>query len=200
MKNIIALTLLFAFTITMHSQEPSMKKGSVVIYLGAGAGSGYFGTAKYKGVGFTYRSSPTIHLGFEYGFSEAIPKSILGLGANITTWFGSYNYRDSWGDGWNVRWSDITVLARGYYHHEFLVGEKWDVYASPMVGLKFRTYSYTYNDPYYSNSHNSDAGVYPAFGVALGGRYYVSKAFGFYAELSQGYNVDYAKIGFAFKF
>lgn len=200
MKKSTIILLLILFSIQGFSQAPSMEKGTIVVYLGAGAGSGYFGASKYRGVGYTYRSSPTFHLGFEYGFSEAIPKSIIGLGANVSMWFSSQDYKDYWGDGWHKKWTDITILAKGYYHHTFLVGEKWDVYASPMVGFKIRTYSYTYNDPYYANYSTSDAGLYPAVGVAVGGRYYVSKAFGFYAEVSQGYNVDYAKIGFAFKF
>lgn len=198
-KSIPFLLMLFVFLQTF-SQSPSMEKGKVVIYLGAGAGSGYFGTSKYKGVGYTYRATPTFQAGFEYAFSEAIPQSILGLGANISMAFASQTYRDKFGYGWDSKWSDVTVLAKGYYHHKFLVGEKWDVYASPLIGLRFRTYTYSYNNAVYNNRYYSDAGASPAVGVAVGGRYYVSDFFGFYAEVSQGFNVDYAKIGFAFKF
>lgn len=198
MKKITTFLLLLSLSFSGFAQDPSMKKGRVVIYVGAGAGSGWFSSSKYKGVGYTYKATPTFQAGFEYGFSEAIPKSILGLGANVSMWFSSQDYKDNLGYGWHKNWSDITVLAKGYYHHTFLVGEKWDVYGSPMIGLKFRTYSFT-SDSYYVNANTNDAGVLPAIGVAVGGRYYVSKVFGFYAEVSQGYNVDYAKIGFAFK-
>lgn len=198
MKKILTFLILLSLSFSVYSQEPSMKKGRVVLYLGVGAGSGWFGAGKYKGVGYSYSASPIMNFGFEYGFSEAIPKSILGLGANVSMAFYSWNYHDSKGYGWNEKWSDITVLAKGYYHHTFLVGEKWDVYGSPLLGLRFRTHTYSYDPGYYYNN-STYSGVSPAIGVAIGGRYYVSKVFGFFAEVSQGYNVDYAKIGFAFK-
>lgn len=200
MKKIVIF--LAALTLAFHSfsQTPSMAKGRVVIYAGVGAGSGNFYSGKYKGIGYTYKNSPIINLGFEYGFYDKIPKSILGLGANLAMSFGSAVYRDNNGKGYDLSWSDITFLTKGYYHHSFLVGEKWDVYGSPLLGLRFRTYNYTYNDSFYNSYSESDAGVNLAIGIAVGGRYYVSKNFGFFAEVSQGYNVDYMKIGLAVKF
>lgn len=200
MKKYILVLVVFLLTFNIHAQSPSMAKGKVVIYAGVGAGSGFFGAAKYKGIGYSFSSTPTIHLGFEYGFTEAIPKSIIGLGADFSFNYTRWSYTDSWGNGWSSNWFYYTILAKGYYHHTFLVGEKWDVYASPLAGLRFRSYNYTYNHPSYAHNYNSDSSVYPALGVCVGGRYYVSKAFGFYAEISQGYNVDYIKGGFAFKF
>lgn len=200
MKKSLLFFALLLFSVSAFAQSPSMAKGKVVLYIGVGAGSGNFGTTKYKGVGYTYRNSPIINLGFEYGFYDKIPKSIIGLGANLAMNFGSASYRDTKGHGYDLSWSDITFLTKGYYHHTFLVGEKWDVYGSPLLGLRFRTSQISYNDPDYSTFSDSEAGVSPAVGVAVGGRFYVAKNFGFYAEVSQGYNVDYMKIGFAFKF
>lgn len=200
MKKILAFFVLIFLFNSAFSQGPSMAKGKVVVYLGVGAGSGNFGNGKFKGVGYSYRNSPVINAGFEYGFYDKVPKSIIGLGANIAVSFGGASYRDSKNHGYDLSWSDFTILAKGYYHHTFLVGEKWDVYGSPLVGLKFHTYSYTYNDPDYSNYKEAEASVSPAVGLAVGGRFYVSKNFGFYAEVSHGYNVDYLKLGLAFKF
>ena len=204
MKKKITLILL-CLSLGMYQQaySQSMAKGRNVFYLGAGAGTGYFDGGKYKGVGYSYRSLPTFHIGFEHGISEAIPQSIIGLGGHLSIWTAAQTYRDANGYGWDKHWTDFSILFRGLYHHKFLVGEKWDVYAAAMAGVRYRTYSFTRNDPYnYYNSYDSkEAGAAPAVGIALGGRYYVSKSFGFYAELSEGYNINtFAQVGFAFKF
>lgn len=198
MKKIILTIVLIVQSLTFLSQ--SMGKGKSVLYVGAGAGYGYFGSSGYKGYGYSYRSSPTIHLGFEHGISEAIPQSIIGLGGSLSMWFGSQNYSDKYGHEWDKRWTDVTTLVKGYYHHKFLVGEKWDVYAAVMAGIKNRSYTYTTNDGYYIYENRNETGIYPAGGIAIGGRFYVSKVFGFYAEAGAGVNVDYIQAGFAFKF
>ncbi len=114
--------------------------------------------------------------------------------------FGGASYRDNKNHGYDLSWTDFTILAKGYYHHTFLVVEKWDVYDSPLLGLKFHTSTYSYNEPDYSSFKHTEASVGPAVGLAVGGRFYISKNFGFYAEVSHGYNVDYLKIGLALKF
>lgn len=196
-KIIIVLIAVFQLS-NVYSQ--SMGKGKNVLYIGAGAGTGYFGSKSYKGIGYSYRSTPTFHLGFEHGVSEAIPQSIIGLGGALSSWFGSQNYSDKNGYTWERKWTDLTVVFKGYYHHKFLVGEKWDVYGAALIGIKHRTYSYTSNNPNNLNTYADETGVYPAGGVALGGRFYVSKVFGFYAEAGAGVNTDYIQGGFAFKF
>lgn len=198
MKKFILIGIIIIQSFTFFSQ--SMGKGKSVIYIGAGAGHGYFGASQFRGTGYVYRSSPTIHLGFEHGISEAIPKSIIGLGGSISMWFGSRNYSDRFGHEWDKRWTDVTTLVKGYYHHKFLVGEKWDVYAAAMVGVKYRSYTFTSNDQYYYYENSNETGAYFAGGIAVGGRFYVSKTFGFYAEAGTGVNVDYIQAGFAFKF
>jgi hypothetical protein len=198
MKKIIFTSVLIIQSLLFLAQ--SMGNGKSVIYIGAGAGNGAFGSAQYRGSGYVYRSSPTIHLGFEHGISEAIPQSIVGLGGSVSMWFGSRNYSDRFGHEWHKSWSDVTTLVKGYYHHKFLVGEKWDVYGGAMIGVKYRSYSFTSNDQYYVYENSNETGAYFAGGIAVGGRYYVSKSFGFYAEAGTGVNVDYIQAGFAFKF
>ena len=198
MKKFILVGILTIQSLTFLAQ--SMAKGKNVLYLGIGAGEGTFGASQFRGYGYIYRSSPTLHIGFEHGISEAIPKSIVGLGGSVSMWFGSQNYSDRNGHEWDKRWTDVTTLVKGYYHHKFLVSDKWDVYAAVMAGIKHRSYTYTTNDQYYIYQNTNETGIYAAGGIAIGGRIYISKVFGFYAEAGAGLNIDYIQAGFAFKF
>lgn len=197
-KSLLVMAVVIVFCNGLFSQ--SIGKGKSVFYVGVGPGTGGIGGGHWRGVGYTYHATPVIHLGFEHGISESIPESVIGLGGALSFQAANYSYRDYNGHGWNSNWSDLRLLVKGYYHHKFLVGEKWDVYAAVMLGFRYRFYSFTANDAYYTNSGITDTGVAPAGGIAVGGRYYVSDRFGFYAELGAGVNVDYAQIGFAFKF
>lgn len=200
MKTKLIFALAFSLVIQLINAQ-SIAKGKNVFYIGAGPGTGYVGsTQNYKGAGYTYNKTPSFQLGFEHGISEAIPKSVIGLGPHFSAWFGSSSYRDKFGYGWNKQWADFSAIAKGFYHHKFLVGEKWDVYGAALLGLRFRSYNFSTNDVYYEYARDSYSTVAPVIGAGIGGRYYVSKAFGFYAEVNGGYNCDYAQIGFAFKF
>jgi hypothetical protein len=200
MKRSILFAIVAICAMQFSGLSQSIGKGKNVFYIGIGGGHGYGVAGKYKGVGFTYGTTPTLHLGFEHGVSESIPQSVIGLGGHFSVWAGHQSYRDVWGNGYNRNWTDFTVMFRGLYHHKFLVGEKYDVYACLMAGLRYRTYSYSYTHADYFNDPYGSTSVAPATGVAIGGRYYLGNTFGFYAEVAQGYNVDYAQIGFAFKF
>jgi hypothetical protein len=199
MKRSLFFVLAAIVAMQFSGFSQSMGKGKSVFYVGIGAWHGY-GGVKYRGYGYSTGSTPTLHLGFEHGVSEAIPQSIIGLGGHLSVWAGHSSFRDGRGNGWNSSWTNVTALFKGFYHHKFLVGEKWDVYASLAGGIRYLAYSYSYTDSEYAIDPYASAAVAPAIGVSLGGRYYVGKTFGFYAEISQGYNVDYAQIGFAFKF
>jgi hypothetical protein len=204
MKKIILASILIMQSIVILSQKEmggdAMGKGKNVLYLGIGAGHGVFGASQYKGYGYVYRSSPTIHIGFEHGLTEAVPQSIIGIGGSISLWFGSQKYSDNYGHEWHKKWTDVTTLVKGYYHHKFLVSDKWDVYAAVMAGIKHRSYTYTTNDQYYYYQNSDETGVEAAGGIALGGRIYITKSFGFYAEAGAGLNIDYIQGGIVFKF
>ena len=122
------------------------------------------------------------------------------MGGSVSLWFGSQNFSDKDGHQWEKKWTDVTTLVKGYYHHKFLTKEKWDVYGAVLAGVKYRSYTYTANDLNYIYQNTNETGAYPAGGVAIGGRIYVSKTFGFYAEAGAGVNIDYIQGGFAFKF
>lgn len=182
-------------------QAQSMGKGKNVLYLGAGIGSGYVGSDYgSNGAGYTIRRSPDFQLGFEHGISEAIPQSIIGIGPHFSTSFASNEYRDIYGRGWDKHWANYDIAAKGFYHHKFLVGERWDVYGSVSLGVRFQTYSFTATNANYSYAEGSNNAIAPIIGVGVGGRFYVTKVFGFYAEVGGGLNAEYAQIGIAFKF
>ncbi|MBS1637440.1 MAG: hypothetical protein JST26_16105 [Bacteroidetes bacterium] len=200
MKKLILMTAV-CLSCSFSANAQSMGVGKNVFYLGAGAGSGFAsGNLYVSGAGYSYNRTPTFIIGYERGISEAIPQSIIGIGPSASAWFASNTYRDNAGHGWDKHWSDFTVVAKGYYHHKFLVKDKFDVYGSAMLGLKFRSYSFTATDPYYEYAKDSYSSVYPVVGAGIGARYYVSKSFGFYAEVNEGFNVNFAQVGFAFKF
>lgn len=197
------LTLLSALLITLQTLmfSQSAGKGKGVFYVGAGTGRGFIGSGVYvRGYGYEVRQLPSLQLGFEYGISEAIPQSIIGLGAHLSTNFSSNSYRDKFGYGWDKTWIDLTIASKGYYHHKFLVKDKWDVYGSALIGVMHRAYRFSSNSPYYEYARGSYSSIYPVIGAGIGARYYVSKSFGFYAEVNSGINADFAQIGFAFKF
>ena len=200
MKRSVLMIVVTLLSLQYSVYSQSMGKGKSVFYIGVGGPHAYVGAGKFRGVGYSYITTPSLHLGFERGISEGIPQSTIGLGGHLFVWTGNASYRDSHGYGYNNSWTSVTALFRGFYHHKFLVGEKWDVYATLCAGIRYWAYSYNYNDSRYAIDPYGYTSVLPATGVSIGGRYYVGKSFGFYAEVSQGYNVDYAQVGFAFKF
>lgn len=200
MKTKIIIALVFSLGMYL-AEAQSIAKGKNVFYLGAGPGSGYAGSAyNHRGAGYSFNRTPSFQLGFEHGISEAIPQSVIGLGPHFSAWFANSSYRDSRGNGWDKHWSDFNVVAKGFYHHKYLVGERWDVYGAAMAGVRFRNYTFTATNAEYEYARDSYGTVAPVLGIGVGGRFYVSDVFGFYAELDAGYNADYAQIGFAFKF
>lgn len=201
MKTKIIITLIL-FLATYLTQAQSMEKGKNVFYLGLGpGGGGYYSSAINKrGAGYSYRRSPSFQLGFEHGISDDIPQSVIGIGPHLSAWFASSSYRDSRGEGWNWRWADYTIAAKGFYHHKALMGENWDIYGAAILGIRYRKHTFSTTDPYYDYVREDYRTVASVFGIGIGGRYYVNQTFGFYAEFDLGYNADYAQIGLAFKF
>ncbi len=182
------------------SGDLSMGEGKSALSIGVGVpyfGNGY---ARYRGVGYRYTAFPTVIMQYEYGVTEKIPQSILGVGPYIA--YSSFH--SSWKDNnsvdyWDERLRQITIAAKVFYHHKFLVGAKWDVYAAAFAGIHIRTYSFTSNDPkYYDIYDRNYASVFPTGGAVIGGRYYFTNNFGVYAEA--GFGASYVSGGLNFKF
>ncbi|MDI9341355.1 MAG: hypothetical protein QM534_12370 [Sediminibacterium sp.] len=213
-KNSVLIAVFFLTCLSASGQSGTRKssssvsgngqaiaKGKTVAYLGVGAGYGYSSRyrSRFNGAGYVYRTSPTFHLGFEHGVSESVPESVIGLGGDLSIWGGRYTYVNKNGFGWEQRWRDVTALVKCYYHHKKLMGEKWDLYAAVMAGVKYRSYKYTTTDPYYDYLYDDESGLYGAAGLALGARIYLTKSLGLYLEGGGGYNHDYLHAGLVFK-
>jgi hypothetical protein len=133
-----------------------------------------------------------VYLKYEHG----IIRDEIGLGGQMAfshTWIrydnASGRYRD------NVGAFSLGVL--GYYHFNKLIPvPNLDVYAG--TGLSIRTLSYHYDSDLTANpTDHSTTNVYVTGRV--GARYYVTRSFGFYAEV--GYdNMSDINLGISFKF
>lgn len=182
------------------SDDLSMGEGKVAISIGVGVP--YWGRYHhfYRGLGYSGFSTPTIILQGEYGLTEKIPQSILGVGGFVAHNYSYNSWHDKYSvDYWERRYTRVVVAAKVYYHHKFLVGAKWDVYAAAMVGVSVNLYSFRSNDAYYYGVYDYTVpGVWPYVGAIVGGRYYFTKNFGVYGEV--GYGASYAQAGFNFKF
>jgi hypothetical protein len=88
---------------------------------------------------------------------------------------------------------------RGTWHPDFLNGEKYDVYGAVQLGYVHFGYSYSATGYYNTSSAGGsslNSGL--AFGLAVGGRYYLTKNIGLMAEL--GYDIAFLKVGASVKF
>ena len=128
-------------------------------------------------------------------FEHGIIRDEIGLGGQLAmsnSWVrynsNSGNYRD--------RVSAFSIAILGYYHFNKLIPVKrLDVYVG--TGLSLRTISYTYDTNYSDNPNNhSDTNVYVV--GKLGARYYLTPAFGFYAEVGSDKMSD-ANLGISFR-
>jgi hypothetical protein len=171
-----------------------------IINVGIGVGSGYY----YKRVGGKYSSSPAISLSYEQPWPQRLGPGYLGVGAYLGFQTSHYRYDYKHPSWWNnnnyyyeERWNHYIVTGRAAYHWDVLNSEKAEVYAGVIIGARFRTYSYTDNDPDYDYYNNGSA-VSPAYSVFAGARYYFGKNIGVYAEV--GYGISYGTVGLSIKF
>jgi hypothetical protein len=155
-----------------------MEVGSVFVNAGFGVGADY----KYSyGTGFGFKFSA------EFGLWQAGP-GVITLGPEIggsfsTGYNGFYTYD-------NYKSNTFIVAARSAWHYGWGV-PKLDTYGGVSAGIGFNHYSYYYNNDYTSNQ------VIPAFGVFIGGSYFINPNFGFTAET--GYDITYFQVGVVFK-
>ena len=156
---------------------PSMDGKTWIFNLGVGFSlpDAYFGQNNYIWI-------PPIRLSFDKN---------TPIGAkNLPFFFGGLVGYSGYGftDGWFLH--RITAGVRAGYHFNFNV-ENLDVYAVTTAGWTF----------YAGNGRPTglDSFGIPSFGVNLGGRWFVSKGFGFWAEA--GYSsYSFIELGLAFKF
>jgi len=173
-----------------------MEKGTGVFSVGLGAPGGLFIPGGAYGETVFY--SPSLDLSFEKGAITDIPHSLIGLGGYLSADI----HTDDWNDGgyyYNNHWTDFIVGAKGWYHLDFLNKNKYDVFATLMLGVRISAYSYSTNDGSntVSTYRSSASSVGPAGSISVGARYWFKPKFGVYGELGAGH--DFAVIGLCFK-
>ncbi|MGM0579276.1 MAG: hypothetical protein ACQETL_01260 [Bacteroidota bacterium] len=180
---IILIALISLFSIDAKSQ--SFEKGENIFNAGLGFG--------YYGYGFVYNRSfsiPALTANYEVGLGD-----FIGVGPYVG--IASWNYS---GTGFDGGYSIFAVGGRASFHltdvllnnfMELDVDEKWDFYATIIMGLNFDLYSGDFQDV----ENNS---VRPSFGPIFGFRYLFSDNFGMYLEGGRG-SFSYGTIGLSLK-
>ncbi len=126
--------------------EPAFDQGSNTIGLGVGFGLtyGYYGNTT---------ASPALSFIYDHGFFPEVGPGTIGIGGIIGYKTASYNYSSG---GYKAKWTHTIVAVRGTYHFTGLAekNNKFDPYAGVMLGLRFNSYSDTYDDYYYNTYGN----------------------------------------------
>lgn len=189
-----------------ESGEKCFDGGTSIVNLGVGLGGGNYYSA-YSGYGYSYHSSPAFSLSYEHGIPKKVGPGYLGLGVYLgyQSAYTTYNYywdKHGYNNNYYYRnsWSNFMVAARLAYHADALNFNKGEVYFGGLAGLRFQTYHYETNnpDPYADNYSVTSGNVFPTFSIFVGGRYYLTKNIGLFAEV--GYGISYLTGGLSFKF
>ncbi len=214
----IVTALLFSFTVAnaqsgkknsstnSESGEKCFDGSTNIINLGVGLGSGNYYSA-YSGRGYSYHSSPAFSFSYEHAIPKKLGPGYLGLGLYLgyQNAYSTYNYywnKNGYNNNYYYKnsWSNFLVAVRGVYHADALNFEKGELYFGGLAGLRFQNYHYETNnpDPYADNYYVNSGNVFPTFSVFVGGRYYLTKNIGLFAEV--GYGISYLTGGLSFKF
>lgn len=168
----------------------SFTKGSGVLSAGIGLGSA-LGS-------FSYGSqTPAISVQYEKGLWETSGPGTISVGGYL----GLKTYKYSGGYGsykYTQKWSYRVIGIRSAYHYNGIDNEKLDVYGGVMLSYNLLNYKYSDNDSYADYQYAGSYGNAAGFTAYVGGRYYIGKNFGLFAEL--GYGVSYLNMGAALKF
>ena len=180
------------FIITMVTIRPvqaekgptdPMDKGAMVLDIGIGPGTHFFG----NGFGF----GPAFKMGFEKGMWQVGP-GVFTLGGEFTVSYFTYKYYVDYKE----TWINFMFAARSAYHYGWKV-PGLDTYAGIPAGIGFCAYTDSWKDMKNHFGYRGYHAVYPYFGIFIGAAYYFSPVFGLFGEL--GYNSTYATIGVALK-
>jgi len=170
---------------SFDAKAQSFEKGENIFNAGFGFG--------YYGYGFGYNRSfsiPAITANYEIGLGDFIG---VGPYAGIASW----NYSSGSFDG---GYSIVAIGGRASFHLtdvllndalDLGVDEKWDIYATLIMGLNFDMYTGDF-----TNSQNNNANL--SFGPIFGFRYYFSNSFGMYLEGGRG-SFSYGTLGISIK-
>jgi hypothetical protein len=189
----------------MQDSDNSFGEGTRVLSIGLGFGGGNY----YKsgaGFGHSYGRSPLFTLGYEYGLPMRVGPGYIGVGPWVSYQNVFSQYDNLYYNGgkyyYKHNWNLITVAAKGAYHFDFLNGERFELFAGPIIGARINSYSYTSNSPdpekdYYKLNQKS---IDPVAGLFIGGRWNFSNHTGLFAETGGGTGLSFATIGIHFRF
>jgi hypothetical protein len=180
----------------LSAYSQSMQKGTSVLSIGLGAPGGVFVPGGAYGETVFY--SPSLDLSFEKGVIADIPHSLIGLGGYLSSDIHTDDYSDN-AYYYNNHWTDFILGVKGWYHLDYVNKDKYDVFATLMLGVRISAYSYSTNDPGTNNGYyrSTASSVGPAGSISVGARYWFKPKVGVYGELGAGH--DFAVIGLCFK-
>ena len=179
MKKIALLTLLVGLCMTTLTANAQYSKGDMLLNGGLSVGLIGYG-------GFGYGSStlgfPPLTVNLEYSLDER-----FAVGPYLG--YFSRTYRSgSYRHGFSV----FGFGGRGTFHASSSLNEwfnwsidedKWDIYASAVLGFQVFSWNRDENDPFRGYSNSSGALV---LGPILGARYFLNPSLGVFAETGRG--------------
>ena len=186
---LIAAVLLLGLT-NVKAQDV-FNKGAIAVNANIGLSSYSYGYGLLNSsVGL-----PPISASFDVGVVDGLIADRASVGVGGYAGLSTYSYK--YYDYYKESMTRMCFGVRGTFH--FQLTEKLDTYAGLMLGLYTYSYKYSYNPAYdyYSgyNTRNNSSDL--AFSSFIGARWYMSKNFGFNAEL--GYGFTYISAGITFK-
>jgi hypothetical protein len=185
-------TFAFLFTLAVaclssFSAQAQYAKGDITANAGISLGVIGYGAYSYNYYGGGYRGSIPLSASVEYSINDQ-----FALGGYLGYYGRSYKY--TWnGDNYRDRWSITSFGVRGSYHATPLLNdllgasmdeEKWDIYASVLLGYEVWSWSYGYEGSGFNRSNTGSGNL--DFGTIVGARYFFSPKFGAFAELGRG--------------
>ncbi len=138
---------------------------------------------------------PPISAAVDVGVLDGLIADRASVGVGGYAGLSTYSYK--YYEYYKETMTRMCFGVRGTFH--FQLTEKLDTYAGLMLGLYTYSYKYSYNpdysyyDDYDLRNNHSDM----SFSSFIGARWYMSKNFGFNAEL--GYGFTYISAGLTFR-
>ena len=176
----VALLVVFTLAFNQQANAQKMSEGTSIVRAGIGLGSSTYD--------YTTSETPLILLTYEQGIKDDFLAGNISVGGTIGYKSGKYSYLDF---GWNYTY--FTVAGRANWHPDFIKSDKWDAYASLLLGMEFINVSSNVGAIGAETSGSS-----LLFGTMLGVRYDINENWGAWAEL--GFGLGLLDVGVSYKF
>ncbi len=189
-KTLLIVAVLFLCFNSMKAQDV-FNKGAIAVNANIGLSNYSYGYGLLNSsVGL-----PPISASLDVGVIDGLIADRASVGIGGYVGFATYSYK--YYDYYQEKMTRMCFGARGTFH--FQLTEKLDTYAGVMLGLYTYGYKYSYNPAYSYYNDYSVRDNYSdfAFSSFIGARWYMSKNFGFNAEL--GYGFTYISAGITFR-